>query len=45
MALDLLAQMEQLELTLDDPFAMLRENSPKRDQSKNNNRVIEKMTD
>lgn len=29
--LDLLEQMEQLELKLDDPFAMLRENSSKHD--------------
>jgi len=37
--------MEQLELTLDDPFAMLRENSPKREQSKNKNPVLPKMAD
>jgi hypothetical protein len=30
-SLDLLAQMEQLELKLDDPFAGLRENTTKKE--------------
>jgi hypothetical protein len=38
--------MEQLELKLDDPFAVLRESSPKREKSNANNKSLEdKMAD